>query len=306
VFSGQSNTAIASGIVVAVILWGANNVGIKHLAGAWPLVWIGCSRMAGVALIVFALLRWTRVFRRTAVPSAALRRALWRAGGVLAVYVVVFTLALRLTSASHVAVYLGTAPVWALLWEERPRLNRDSLRRYAAALLTLAGVAVLFWPKLAAGAGDWRGDGLALAACLLWTVYSRQCRACGAALSGAELTAHTMWRAAALLAPLTVIELSTRGLVWRVELAWVQLYCMVGGGVIAFALWNNALRHWPTSRVFLMGNLIPLSTMAWAWWWLDEPVTATFWVATLLVAGGVVLGQTHWRQILARRWLPAE
>ena len=71
----------------------------------------------------------------------------------------------------------------------------------------------------------------------------------------------------------------------------VQVYCIVAGGVVTFAIWNNALRHWPASQVLLFNNLIPLSTMLWARIWLGEPVTATFWVAMILVVTGVVLGR---------------
>ena len=45
-----------------------------------------------------------------------------------------------------------------------------------------------------------------------------------------------------------------------------------------------------SSQVFLFGNLIPASTMVWAWLLLGEPVTSTFWAAMLLVATGVALG----------------
>jgi drug/metabolite transporter (DMT)-like permease len=86
----------------------------------------------------------------------------------------------------------------------------------------------------------------------------------------------------------------------------VQLYCIVAGSVIAFAIWNNALRHWRASQVLLFSNLIPSSTMAWAWFCLGEPVTSTFWLAMLLIVGGVVLGQTNWQKILSPVSLPPE
>jgi drug/metabolite transporter (DMT)-like permease len=71
------------------------------------------------------------------------------------------------------------------------------------------------------------------------------------------------------------------------------------GGLAAFAIWRQALRHRPASRVLLFNNLIPLSTMGWAWACLGEPVTRTFWLAMLLIVGGVILGQTNWQTILA-------
>ena len=70
--------------------------------------------------------------------------------------------------------------------------------------------------------------------------------------------------------------------------------------------WNNALRHWKTSEVYLFNNLIPLSTMLWAHFTLGEPMTPTFWIAMALVAAGVLLGQAKWQALFAGRWFPAE
>jgi len=247
------------------------------------------------------------VLRKPAPLTVEQKRDLWRRAGLtLGVYVIAFTWSLYYTSPAHVAVYLSTSPVWALMWEGRPERNWNSLKRYLAAALAMSGVLVLFWPKLHGSSEGWLGDLLAIVSSILWTLYSRQCRSLGATFSGAEITAHTMWRAAIWVSPLAVVELARHTLVWRVDLVLIQAYCVVGSGVIAFALWNNALRHWPTSQVILFGNLIPLSTMIWAKICLDDPVTPTFWPAMLLVIGGVILGQTNWEKIFGNRWLPSE
>jgi len=95
------------------------------------------------------LFRWTHWFGEAAAINREANRQLWfRTGLSLAVYIVCFNWALRFTSASHVALYLGASPVWALLWEERPTKSLRSLRRYGAAALALAGVITLFWPAL--------------------------------------------------------------------------------------------------------------------------------------------------------------
>jgi drug/metabolite transporter (DMT)-like permease len=296
VFTSRNHTAIAVGLLCCILFWGANNTGVKYLVREWPPVWIACSRMWLVGAIFYLLLRWTNWFGPTHPLTPELRRNLWwRAGPSLAVYIAAFTLALKFTSASHVALYLGSSPVWALLAEGRPRANLESLRRYGAAALALSGLVLLFWPKLHAGGGDWRGDLLALGASFLWTAYGRHCRVLAQSMSGAEITAGTMWRAAAWLTPAAAWELAHGGLTFTWGLAGVHAYCTIFGGVISFALYNNALRHWPVSQVFLFSNLIPASTMIWAWLLLGEPVTQTFWVAMVLVIAGVVLGQWRWR-----------
>lgn len=291
-FTSRSHSTIAAGLFCCILFWGANNTGVKYLVREWPPMWIACSRMWCVGAIFYVLLRWTDWFGATHAMTPELRRSVWRRSSLtLAVYVVAFTVSLKFTSASHVALYLGTSPVWALLAEGGPRANLDSLRRYGAAGLALSGLVILFWPKLQATGGDWRGDLLALGASFLWTIYGRQCRELAQTLSGAEITSATMWRAAAWLTPGALWEVARGKLIFSWPLVGVQAYCTVFGGVLAFALYNNALRHWPVSQVFLFSNLIPASTMVWAWLLLGEPVTPTFWVAMVLVIAGVALGQ---------------
>ncbi len=208
----------------------------------------------------------------------------------------VFNWAVRFIPASHVALYIGASPVWTLLAEERPDKSWRSLQRYGSALLALGGVVVLLWPALKLSATDWLGELLGLAASMLWACHGRQCRSLGATLSGVEVTACTMWRAAIWMLPLAGLECAMHPPAWRMDLVWVQVYCVLGGGVAAFGLWNNALRHWPTSQVFLFINLIPLSTMIWAHFCLGESVSRTFWLAMALIVSAVVLAQTRWHE----------
>ena len=77
----------------------------------------------------------------------------------------------------------------------------------------------------------------------------------------------------------------------------VLAYCVIFGGVVPYALWNDALRYWRTSQVMLFNNLIPLSSDVWACYFLGEPLTHTFWAAMVLIVAGVILGQVDWTKI---------
>jgi drug/metabolite transporter (DMT)-like permease len=328
VFAKKSNGAIVVSLVLTVVLWGASNAGTKFLVGGvgaggsaqtWPPVWTGSTRFLCGGLVMLLMMRATSWLGPLTPLSASENRGLWlRSGLSLAVYIVVFNEALHYTSASHVALYLGASPVWALIWEEKPSWSRRSARRYGAAALALSGVVVLFWPSLRNATAGWIGEMLGMMASVLWAYYGRQCRGLGARLSGAEVSAHTMWRAGLILLPVALAEivklsldrgagfiLLNRGF-WRTDLVLIQVYCFIGGGVFAYGLWSNALRHWPTSQVFLFNNLIPVSTMAWSHFCLGERVTPTFWTAMFLIVCGVVLGQARWEKILGARWVPTE
>lgn len=287
----QSNLVIAGGLVFAIALWGGNNVGAKILVKEWPPVWTGGTRFLCAGLILLGLLRWTRWLGEHHAPPANMRRTLWLGGGLgLAAYIVAFNCAVRYTSASHVALHLGAAPVWGLLWEALEDRSKLTLRRFLAAMLAQCGVAVLLWPALRSTSLELAGELLGLTASVLWVSYGRQCRKLTSTLGGAEVSAQTMWRAGVWLTPIGLLEVSRRGLPLNWKLGGIQLYCILAGGVVAFALWNIALQRWRTSEVLLFNNLIPISTMTWAHFWLKEPVTPTFWFAMLLIGTGVVVG----------------
>ena len=306
---GRHHLAIVASLLFTIFLWGGNNTAIKYLVHSWPPVWVGSTRFIVAGLLMLAVLRWTGWLGKSVPPSPSLQRRLWLRGGLsLAVYIVIFNWGLRFTSASHMALYLGASPVWALVWEGRGEEGvAQLLKRGLAAGLALLGVFTLFWPTLHSQHGSLPGELMGVSASVMWVVYGRQCRLLGRDLSGAEVSAHTMWRAGVLLIPLAALETGGRMTVhWDLKLALLQLYCIVGGGVIAFALWNNALRHWKTSEVYLFNNLIPASTMLWAYFCLGEPMTRTFWAAMGLIAAGVIIGQANWSKMLGNFWTPAD
>jgi drug/metabolite transporter (DMT)-like permease len=128
----------------------------------------------------------------------------------------------------------------------------------------------------------------------------------GRDLSGAEVSAHTFWRAGLLLAPFAAAECFTRPIPIQTGLVLAQLVCVLGGSVLAFAIWNSALRHWPVSRVYVFNNLIPLMSTVWACVCFGERLTGAFWSAMILIGSGVLLGQPYLEKFFARRWLPTE
>jgi drug/metabolite transporter (DMT)-like permease len=290
--SSKINASLALSLLFAVFLWGGTNTGTKFIVTNWPPIWTGASRFSLAGLLLLLVVRLTNRQNPMRRLSADIKRRLWWRGGLsLAAYIVTFNTALRFTSVSHVALYLGAAPVWALLWEGLPPRSWNTIQRYGAAILALSGVFVLFQPALKHGGGTWLGELLGLVASVLWTNYGRQCRALATELSGAEVSAHTMWRAGSIILPLAAVELLRTGIVWRLEVVAVQGYCILAGGVVSFWIWNHALRRWPASQVLLFNNLIPLSTMSWSWACLGEAITPTFWAAMVLVMTGVLLGQ---------------
>ena len=294
----KNSPAIAGSLLLVVLLWGGNNAGTKWLVGAWPPVFTGMTRFLFAGVILLAVLRFTKLLGEFQPLAPAQRRQLWLRGGLsLAAYTVAFCWALRLTAASHVALYIGASPVWALLVEQRPQKNWSSVRRYGAALLAVPGVLVLFWPALKNSSFNLAGEACGLIASLLWANYNHQSRILAQTIHGVEVAANSMWMSGVWLLPIGLIEIAAHGLVLDAPHLGVQALAILFGGVVPYALWNSALRHWQTSRVMLFNNFIPLSTTTWAHFALGEPITPTFCAAMALIVAGVALGQMDWSKI---------
>jgi drug/metabolite transporter (DMT)-like permease len=293
-----NNFAIGGGLLLAVIFWGGNNAGTKWLLASWPPIATGSTRFLAAGIILLAGVRLFAPAVAREKISAGAWRSLWLRGGLsLAAYILFYALALRRVPVSHVALYLGASPVWALLGEGRPRWNFSGAQRYGAALLALSGVFILFWPALRHGRSDLAGEFLGLLASFTWANFSRQSRLLAAHLHGVTVAAHSMWMAGVWLLPFGIYELAARGIILDAPHLGVQALCILFGSVIPYAFWNSALRHWRTSRVMLFNNFIPLTTTLWAYFLLQETITPTFCAAMVLIIAGVALGQADWSKI---------
>ena len=289
---------IAASLVLATVVWGANNTTIGYLVRDWPVLWTTGTRLLFAGLLLLALLRWTRLFGKLVPVPAELNRRLWIRGGLLFIgWAAGFSWAVTYTPVSHAALYLAASPVWGLLLEERPQLNRESARKYFAALLALAGIVILFLPKLQNGTGDdWRGDVIAFAASWSWTLYSRESREISGRIPGMVYTAQTAWRAGLLLLPFVIWEVVKNPPVLSSRLIGWQIFSIFAGTIVGLGIWNQVLRHWPVSRALLFNNLIPIFSMLFAWLCLNEALTNTFVPAMALVVAGVVVGLAPWRR----------
>ena len=294
----RNNPAIAASLLLVVLLWGGNNASTKWLVGDWPPVFTGMTRFLFAGVILLSVLRFTTLLGTFQSLTATQHRQLWLRGGLgLAAYTVTFCWALKLTAASHVALYIGASPIWALLVEQRPQKNWSSVRRYAAAFLAMTGVLVLFWPALKDSSFNLLGECCGLGSSLFWANYNHQSRILARTIHGVEVAANSMWMSGVWLLPVATVEILYHGLAMDVPHLGIQSLAIVFGGVVPYALWNSALRHWPTSRVMLFNNLIPLSTTTWAHYVLGEAITPTFCAAMILIVAGVAIGQMDWAKI---------
>jgi drug/metabolite transporter (DMT)-like permease len=224
----------------------------------------------------------------------------WRPGllvGLLfAVEFLLIGQGLNYTSASHMAVFLYTAPVFAALGLHiLIPAERLAWPQWLGISLAFSGMAFAFLGGESSGSSDvavsgmlW-GDFLGVLAGLFWGATTVVVRTTGLArLPATQTLLYQLGGAFVLLLPAA----------WLLDdfvfvptlFGWSSLFFQTV--VVAFAsylAWFWMLRHYLASRLGALSFLTPLFGVALGVWLLQEPLTLNFLVGSALVILGIIL-----------------
>jgi drug/metabolite transporter (DMT)-like permease len=276
--------------LAAAALFGASTPLVKLLVGELPtlllagLLYLG----SGLGLAAIRLLR-DRRWRPSGLAPGEWR---WLAGaivfgGLLGPVLLVF--GLTHTDAGIASLMLNLEAVltavlaWVIFKENADR------RIVLGMLLIVAGGAVLAWPASGSESPDWIGPLAIAAACLCWAIDNNLTRRVSGSdalfIAGAKgWTAGVVNTSLALLLGASLPAWSTAGAAMAVGL--------LGYG-LSLVLFVRALRNLGTARTGAYFSTAPFIGAAIAILLLDEPTTASFWVAASLMGIGVWLHLTE-------------
>lgn len=277
-------------IVMLCTLWGGQQILFKlTIDDISPSMQIGLRSILGCVLL--ALFMW---YQGT---SLALWRGPWRAGMAVGL---IFGLewwmigeSLRLTTASHLVVFLYTAPIFTALglhiWVPEENLSR---RQWFGVFVSFLGIAVGFIGGANQPHFDLKmllGDLLALGAGLGWAVTTVLIRTTGLAkLPATQTTFYQLFFAALalLFACFLTGQLNVR---WS---PFLVVSLISQGVLIAFLsllVWFWLLKHYLASRVSIFTFLTPLIGVSFGVLILDEPLHPEFVWGALMVMLGVMM-----------------
>lgn len=285
-------------LLLCCVLWGLNQVAAKlALPEVPPLAQAGL-RSLGAALLVlgWAGLRGVKLFGRDgSLPGGLL------AGALFAAEFACIFVGLQFTSASRMVVFLYLAPfVVALGMPFIARAERLSLAQHLGLAAAFAGVAWAFAESFTHPAGDagrqWIGDGLGLAAALLWGGTTLAIRGSRLAAAAPEKTLlYQLGLSGLLLALASGLAGERLLLSWSAlsGLSTLSLASMAFQTVIvsfaSYLAWFWLVRHYPATRLASFTMLTPVSGLAAGALMLGEPITARLLIALGAVAAGIAL-----------------
>ena len=235
---------------------------IRMTSGAAMLIMLVAVRERGIGSIM----------RHGHLPSAAM----------LLLYMIGFSYAyLSLETGIGALLLFGGVQVTmfagAILSGERP-----SVARLAGAGLGLGGLAVLFWPGVAAPSPV--GAALMSVAAVGWGVYSLFGRRPGPPLSKTAANFILALPVAILIAVLFPDAQGTSGRGIALAVASGALASGVG-----YALWYSVLPRLDATLAAVAQLTVPIIALSGGIVFLGEPLTFRFLVAAVLIMGGVLL-----------------
>ena len=268
-------------LLATVLLWALNLTVTRYILthGFAPLSYavIRYGAAAGIFLLLALVLERSVRMERALAPLVL--------GAVVALGLnqLAFVYALERTTASTVALILGSTPIFAALIGLAVGVERVGGRFWAAALVSFGGVALV-----AAGSGSDVGGGLTgtllgVATSATWAAYS--------VLITPLMGRHSPYRVSAVVLSLTWLALVAVG--WGqtsdqdVDLGWTVwllfAFAVLGPLVITNVLWFTTLHRVGPSRATLAANLQPFVAAVLGVLLLGEGL------GVLQVAGGVLI-----------------
>jgi drug/metabolite transporter (DMT)-like permease len=206
-----------------------------------------------------------------------------------------FLFGLARSTASHAALLYALTPLVVLLLARRLLHEERFGAKLVGTLVAFLGVALILLERgLKNEAEVLKGDLLILVAVVAWSGYTilskRLLRRYDAmTVTGWAIITGTALSLPALLVPGAIPRLASISLA-----SWGSiLYLAVATSVIAYPLWNYALRYMEASKVAIATNLQPILTAVASWLLFGERFTSGFVIGAILILAGVTWVQTR-------------
>ncbi len=278
-------------MLVLCLCWGMQQVALKVAAPSIAPVMQTAIRSALAAAMVAAVMlaRGIPIWRadRTLGPGVA-------AGLLFSIEFLFVALGLGYTTASHMSVFLYTAPIFTALglhlWVPGEKL---APMQWLGVSVAFAGVATAFSSGIMNGAvmpGMWIGDGLGILAGAFWGGTTIVIRA--TTLSEAPPSKTLLYQLAMAGGVLWLFSWATGAdaIGAMTPVVWTSMvFQTIVVGFASFLIWFWMLRRYLAARLSVFTFLTPVFGMAFGVWLLDDPFDPAFGVGALLILAGIAL-----------------
>lgn len=245
--------------------------------------------LAGAVLaVLFALTGGPAEVRR----NGKVRR-LWLLGFVVAVEMLSYYLAVRLSNVTVAVSLEYLAPVWVVIAAPLVLRTRRQRVDVAAICIALGGMALILAPSLtaAAAAGSVLGLVFGLLTGVCFAAAMIIIKTIGPDVRGSTLTLFYCVGSVILLTPLAAWQTWTSHYQLTATDVWIVLVSGLVYTALCFSLYSDGLRYVRVEHAGILGYLEPVTAPLWALLFIGEvpPWTAAAGGALIVAAGLLVI-----------------
>jgi drug/metabolite transporter (DMT)-like permease len=278
-------------LLATVTLWALNFTVTKYVIshGFQPIAY-GCLRF-GAAAIFFCALTW---FRERSFAIARRDLLVLAVAALIGIFLnqIAFSYAIKLTTATTVALLFGTLPVMTGIFAYALGIERFGSRFWLAAMLSFGGAALVALGSGGSLSGQFWGDLLGFLASATWAWYTVSV--------SPLLQRYSVLRISSLGFAIGAVPLFLVGSQQLLSqdyrfgaLIWLSLaFAIVGPLVAANLLWFGAIARVGPSRASVFANLQPFLAALFSVLILSESMTRIQIAGGLAIAGGILLSRT--------------
>jgi drug/metabolite transporter (DMT)-like permease len=279
-------------LLATVTLWGLNFTVTKYVLshGFQPLAY-GCMRFAAAAAILGAI-----AYGREGTLSLPRRDAIFLGIAALigiTLNQVMFVYAIKLTTATTVALLFGTLPVMAGVFAFLLGIERMNSRFWLAACLAIAGAALVAVGSGGSFSGHVWGDLLALGATVTWAWYSVAAAPVLGRYSALRVSALAFIVGTIPLLAIGSNQLAAQDWSFPASIWLLYAFAVIGPLVAANLFWFGGISRVGPSRAAVFANLQPFLGAIFALLILSEPITRLQVAGGLAIAAAIVLSRAR-------------
>lgn len=282
-------------LIIGMTAWASSFIGLKFALSAYSPFEVIAGRMFVASVICLPFLKQFFLFLKNR------KKALILLVGVVSepcCYFLFETSALRYTSSAQAGMVLAIMPLcvgfcaWLLLKE------KQSLFAWIGFVLAFFGV---FWLSFSGETSEsvpnpFLGNMLELGAVFCGVGYTLSCRKLTSSMSPWLFTAAQSFGGFLFYLPLNLLPLEFSPVVLDVEIpGWLPFVSIIYLGIIVsllgYGFYNYGVSKLSATEAAAYINLIPVITLVIGVVFLEENLTATQYVASLAILGGMLLSQ---------------
>lgn len=273
-------------MVLLCISWGFQQVAMKiAAAGISPVMQAGLrSAIAAGLLLGWAQWRGIAVFRQDGSFRAGML-----AGLLFGVEFAFIFIGVSHTTVSRMVIFLYSAPCFTVLGLHLfVAGERMGWRQAAGVVMAFSGLIAAFADKASGGA--WLGDLCGVLAALFWAATTVLIRATGLArISATKVLLYQLVVSAIVLLPLSPLLGESGVGVLTPAVLWSMAYQSVVVAFASYLIWFWLLTRYLAGRILVFSFLTPLFGVLFGVLLMNDRLSPGFFLAALLVVGGIVL-----------------